>query len=79
MVNVNQIKAEQYECASCIYTWHEKKCVKENNIRLRSTKVFFCLNRDIWVKDKSEGIINICNQYVILRKEFPLPEAEILL
>ena len=26
-----------------------------------------------------EGTTNICNQYVILQKEFPLPEAEILL
>ena len=49
--NLNNFEAENYECVSCRCSWNDRKCVKEHNIR--STKVFFCLNCDDWVKDKS--------------------------
>ena len=47
--NVNNIDAEEYQCASCRYTWNDRKCAKEHIIK--STKVFFCLNCDNWVKE----------------------------
>ena len=49
--NVNNFEAEKYECVSCRYTWTDRHCVKEHTIR--STTVFFCLNCDDWVKEKS--------------------------
>ena len=51
MENVNLTQTEKFQCASCKHTWEEKNCVKEHIIQ--STRIFFCLNCDDWVRDKA--------------------------
>jgi hypothetical protein len=45
-------KETVFKCASCKDCWADKKCVVKHN--LNHYMVYFCLNCDEWVKNKSE-------------------------
>ena len=47
----NVTERSEYKCVSCNYTWKDEICVVEHNIN--NTNVFFCLNCDDWVKEKT--------------------------
>ena len=53
MEKVNTIITEvpKYTCISCDHTWKESKFVVKHVIQ--NMEVFFCLNCDDWVQEKS--------------------------
>ena len=42
---------DSFKCSSCLDTWKDRTCVKEHLIENRV--VYFCLNCDDWIRDKS--------------------------
>ena len=42
---------DNFECASCKYTWQDEECVVEHIIE--NMRTYFCLNCDDWVKQKT--------------------------
>ena len=49
--NEKNDKIKSYKCVSCDYEWNESNCVVKHV--LKNKEVYFCLNCDDWVKDKS--------------------------
>ena len=49
--NSPQNSIDSYKCVSCDYEWSESNCVVKHI--LKNKEVYFCLNCDDWVKDKS--------------------------
>ena len=45
-------KEENYDCVSCKHTWKEHQFVVKHMVN--NTEVYFCLNCDDWVRDKSK-------------------------
>ena len=52
MQNQIQEERENYKCVSCKHTWKEQQFVVAHMVN--HTKVYFCLNCDDWVRDKSK-------------------------
>ena len=48
--NENSLATKEYKCEGCKYTWNDRTCMQEHNIKNMS--VFFCLNCDDWIKNK---------------------------
>ena len=44
-------EVNNYQCQGCKYIWNERNCMEEHMIQ--DTRVFFCLNCNDWIKDKS--------------------------
>ena len=42
---------QEFKCVGCHSCWTDRKCIVEHTVR--NQKVYFCLNCDDWVKDKS--------------------------
>ena len=42
---------DSFKCSSCLDTWNDRTCVKEHVVE--NMTVYFCLNCDDWVRDKS--------------------------
>ena len=52
LVNAKQQNSQEYECISCKCVWKDRKCVVEHVVQ--KMKVYFCLNCDDWVQNKTK-------------------------
>ena len=50
-IEQNMHEGKQYPCVGCKYSWKERHHVKSHIIQ--NIEVFFCLNCDDWIQEKS--------------------------
>ena len=50
--NAKKQNSEEFECISCKCVWNDRNCVVEHVVQ--NMKVYFCLNCDDWVQNKTE-------------------------
>merc|ERR1712129_249754 len=50
--SIDKVETHDYKCVGCESSWTDKRCVINHTIN--NQQVYFCLNCDDWVRDKSK-------------------------